>query len=57
MKKRATCGGEREVKKATQRSPPTTSPSDKSKRFEEELRKAMDMSQKEVRKGDGEEIQ
>ena len=46
VKKRATRSGEREEKKATPTSPPTTSPSDESKRFEEELRKAMDMSEK-----------
>ena len=57
LPKRATCSGERMVKKATTRSPPTTSPSNQdSKRFEEELAKAMDMSRKEMKKGDKEEL-
>ena len=54
--KRATCSGKREVKKAAPTSPPTTLPSDKSKRFEEDLRKAINLSEKEVKKGDKEEL-
>ena len=53
----ATRSGEREVKKAIPLSPPTTSPSEETQRFEEELRKAMDLSKKEVKKGDEEELQ
>ena len=56
MPKRATHSGERTAKKAAKDSPPTTSPLDESKKFEEELAKAMDLSQKEMKKGDEEEL-
>ena len=56
MTKRATRSSEREVKKAATRLPPTTSPSEESKKFEEELARAMDLSQKETKKGDEEEL-
>ena len=53
----ATRSGEREVKKTIPMSPPTTSPFEETKHFEEELRRAMDLSKKEVKKGDEEELQ
>ena len=50
--RRATRSGERMAKKAAKSSPPSSSPSDKDdKRFEEELAKAMDISKKEMKKG------
>ena len=56
-KKMATRSGEREEKKTIPVSPPTTSPSEETKLFEDELRRAMDLSEKEVKKGDEEELQ
>ena len=57
LPKRATRSSERTARKATTSSPPTTSPLDQdSKKFEEELAKAMDLSQKEMKKGDKEEL-
>ena len=52
----ATRSGEREVKKTILVSPPTTSPSEETRNFEEELRRAMDLSEKEVKKGGEEEL-
>ena len=49
-KKMATRSSEREVKKTIPVSPPTTSPSEETKHFEDELRRAMDLSEKEVKK-------
>ena len=46
------------AKKATKSSPPSTSPSDQdNKKFEEELAKAMEISKKELKKGNEEELQ
>ena len=53
----ATRSGEREVNKTIPLSPPTTSPSEETRHFEDELRRAMDLSEKEVKKGDKEELQ
>ena len=57
LPKRATQSGERMAKKATISSPPSTSPFDQDrKKFEEELAKAVDLSKKEMKKGDEEEL-
>ena len=53
----ATRSGEREARKTIPASPPTTSPSEENQRFEEELRRAMELNKKEKKKGDEEELQ
>ena len=53
----ATRSGEREARKTIPALPPTTSPSEETKHFEEELRRAMELSEKEKKKGDKEELQ
>ena len=52
-RKMATRSGVKEEKKTVPVSPPTTSPSDETKHYEDELRRAMALSEKEQRKGDG----
>ena len=56
-RKMVTRSGEREGKKTIPVSPPTTSPFEETKHFEDKLRKAMELSKKEKKKGDEEELQ
>ena len=56
-RKMATRSGVKEEKKTVPISPPTSSPSNETKHFEDELRKAMALSEKEQRKANEEELQ